>query len=102
VVVGAAQVLEAGGALQIADEAELRLAARALGEVGRRRGGSAGAIADEAEQGQRAGRRQHQALALVEPERLAGEAEVERHRPAVVAGKGVLVHGRGAAGAVHG
>jgi hypothetical protein len=102
VVVRAAEVLEARRALHVLRQPEAPLAVGALHQVRGRGVRLARMLADEAKQPERRSGRQRQALAGIEPERLAGEAEVEHDRAAVVTGKRVLVHGSGAARAVHG
>ena len=94
-------VLEAGVALAVVGEGESHAAPRAPQLGGERPAILRAVLADQPKQLQRRRRRELEALAVVEPEELALEAQVDRHRAAEAGLERVPRHGRPAARAVH-
>src|SRR5687768_1117233 len=101
VVVGAAQVGEASRPLHVLRQTQPRVTPRALGEIGVRELTLARVFPDQAEERQRAAGTEPHAFVGVEPERVAGQADVDRDRPADVAVERLLLHRRAAAGTGH-
>jgi hypothetical protein len=95
-------VREPSALADVLDERERRLAARAPGAVPERVARIVPVLVHDTKEVECAPRREMDALALVQPEDVTREADVELDRGAVDTLHRERVHGRGAVGAVHG
>src|SRR5215472_1769050 len=97
----ATEVREASGVLQVVSQGKLRLAARTREQCGQGIAHRRAVLVQRSEHIEHAARSKLLALHCVEPDDLAGKAEVELNAPAVMALKVERRHGHAAAGTVH-